>query len=107
MYRGDPVRGIKNFHITDVFSAEDCLVECQMDCDCEFWVWNSPDFKKNPNTCWLKNGKGQVKPKIGKIAGARACKNIHHMYGSNKNGNNGPINIPSLNFSPTIFFNLG
>ena len=84
LYRGDPVRGIKNFHIKDVFSAEDCLTECQMDCDCNFWVWNSPEFKKNPNTCWLKNGKGTVKPKIGKIAGARSCKNVQLLYGRNK-----------------------
>ena len=102
-YSKDPVRGIKNFNISDIFSAEDCLAECQMDCDCNFWVWNSPDFEKNPNTCWLKNGKGIVEPTAGKISGARACKNIHHMYGSNKTSSYDLRITPSLTVSP---FNL-
>ena len=106
-YRADPVRGIKNFNIPDVFSAEDCLAECQKDCDCNFWVWNSPDFKKNPNTCWLKNGKGKVGPKKGKISGARACKNIRHMCGSNKKEINCCVIIYSLNVSSIIFIILG
>ena len=71
VYRADPVRGIKNFHLEDVFSPADCQKACQDDGDCNYWVWNSPDFAKKPNTCWLKAGKGTVKAKAGKISGPK------------------------------------
>ena len=73
-YKGDPVRGIKGFHISDITSAEECQQECVQDSDCQFWTWNSPDFKKNPNTCWLKAGKGKTKEVAGKISGPKICK---------------------------------
>ena len=73
VYRNDPVRGITNFNIPNVMSAEDCQTECQNDIDCQFWTWNSPNFKRNQNTCWLKAGKGQIRAVSGKISGPRTC----------------------------------
>ena len=55
-------------------SAADCQKECQKDKDCRFWTWNSPNFRKKKNTCWLKAGKGEERTVSGKISGPRTCK---------------------------------
>ena len=73
-YSGDPVRGIKGFHIKNVMSAQDCQEECNNDADCYFWTWNSPSVKKkNHNTCWLKAGRGQIRNVYGKVSGPKNC----------------------------------
>ena len=74
MYRGDPVRGIKNFHVKNVMSADDCQQKCIEDNDCQFWTWNSPQFRRKKNTCWLKAGRGEKMAKRGKTSGPRICK---------------------------------
>ena len=83
-YTKDPVRGIKNFHIKDIPSMEDCQQECVKDPDCNFFTWNSPSFwkAKHRNTCWLKAGKGQMKKDCGKacagkISGPKKCDFIY------------------------------
>ena len=83
-YTRDPVRGIKNFHITGITSLEDCQEECVKDPDCNFFTWNSPDFWKanKRNTCWLKAGKGEIKEDCGKkctgkISGPKKCNHIY------------------------------
>ena len=55
-------------------SAANCQQECQKDKDCRFWTWNSPNFRKKKNTCWLKAGKGEERTVSGKISGPRICK---------------------------------
>ena len=83
-YTKDPVRGIKNFHIKDITSLEDCQQECVKDPDCHYFTWNSPNFwkAKRRNTCWLKAGKGQIKKDCGKacagkISGPKKCDFIY------------------------------
>ena len=83
-YTGNPVRGIKNFHIKGITSLEDCQEECVKDPDCNFFTWNSPDFRKpnRRNTCWLQAGKGTIKQNCGKkctgkISGPKICNFIN------------------------------
>ena len=68
---GNPVRGIKDFHICEIESPEDCQVQCQNDADCEFWVWNGPSSNANKNTCWLKSSNEQSSMSVGKVSGAK------------------------------------
>jgi len=68
---GNPVRGIKDFHIMLIESPEDCQVQCQNDADCEFWVWNGPSSKANKYTCWLKSSDEQSTTSVGKVSGPK------------------------------------
>ena len=68
---GNPVRGIKDFHIMLIESPEDCQVQCQNDADCEFWVWNGPNSKANKYTCWLKSSDEQSSTSVGKVSGPK------------------------------------
>ena len=74
LFKAKPVRGIRNFHIKNVMSADDCQQKCVEDSDCKFWTWNSPQFKRNKNTCWLKAEAGQRRSIGGKISGPKECK---------------------------------
>jgi len=38
----------------DVPSALACQKECQMNDECNFWVWNEPEHRRNPFGCWMK-----------------------------------------------------
>ena len=68
------VRGIRDFHITQIYSAEDCQLQCQQDADCQFWVWNSPSYSHgNINTCWLKASNTKSRARTGKISGPKDC----------------------------------
>jgi len=69
---GNPVRGIKDFHIDQIESPEDCQTQCQADADCEFWVWNGPNSSGNKNTCWLKSNNGESATSVGKVSGPKA-----------------------------------
>ena len=73
VYAGEPVDGIDNKYIANITSAKDCQKECQNNDACKFWTWNSPNFKRNKNTCWLKAGKGTERTKAGKISGRKTC----------------------------------
>jgi len=66
------VRGLKDFHINQIFSAEACQEQCQLDPDCQFWVWNSPSYPHgNINTCWLKASNEMSRESKGKISGPK------------------------------------
>ena len=68
------VRGLKDFHINLIFSAEDCQLQCQLDPDCRYWVWNSPSYAHgNINTCWLKASNDKSRESLGKVSGPRNC----------------------------------
>lgn len=40
--------------VKDVHSVAACQEACQANDECNNWVWNTPDHKKNPEKCWLK-----------------------------------------------------
>ena len=65
-----------NGRVNNVQSAEDCRAECAKIPDCKFFVWNSPNFRRNKLSCWLKkndnNAKSGGKFK-GRISGPVTC----------------------------------
>ena len=84
IFRGNPVRGIKDFHIKNIMSPIDCQRECEKDDDCNNWTWFGPDIQgkqakdmERKNTCWLKWGVGKKKSKCkwchGKVSGPKTC----------------------------------
>ena len=50
------VRGNGAGIVKDVPSAFDCQIHCVMTEECNAFIWNDADHKKNPNVCWLKKG---------------------------------------------------
>lgn len=70
---GNPVRDIKDFHIDEIYSPEDCQNQCQNDIDCQFWVWNGPNSNGNKNTCWLKASDAELAVRNGKVSGPKCC----------------------------------
>ena len=74
---GNPVRGIKDFHIMGIYSPEDCQSECQKDTDCHFWVWNGPSYHANINTCWLKASNDESAVREGKVSGPKCCSGVN------------------------------
>ena len=42
--------------VYDVLSAQDCRVHCQMTDECNAFIWNDADHKRNPNVCGMKKG---------------------------------------------------
>ena len=50
-------------------TAFDCQENCQKNSVCHFWTW-SPKFNK---ACWMKSGKGQVRPDPDVISGPSHC----------------------------------
>jgi len=41
--------------VEDVATALDCQIQCQIDEECNAFIWNDAEHKK-PNVCWLKKG---------------------------------------------------
>lgn len=71
-YLGDP-RGSNGVgRATGVKSAEDCQVACQEHDGCEFWVWNSPQWRSKQNTCYFKsNDGGRKEGQEGRFSGPK------------------------------------
>jgi len=42
--------------VDDVFTALDCQIQCQLEDECNAFIWNDADHPKNPNVCWMKKG---------------------------------------------------
>ena len=66
--------GISDNRVNEIYSPEDCQIQCQSRPDCEFWTWNSKDFPLHPNTCWLKSSDLGRKLQKGKASGPSECK---------------------------------
>jgi len=44
--------------VDDVFHALECQMLCQMTDECNAFIWNDAEHKRNPNTCWMKKSFG-------------------------------------------------
>ena len=81
-YVGNPVRDTNNFHLSKVYSAEDCQSHCQSDTDCKFWVWISgfPKTRGRWWECWLKTSNENNVTDVGKVAGPKFCPGTLSMF---------------------------
>ena len=70
---GNPVRGIKDYHIHLINSPGACQIQCQADDDCQFWMWNGPNARANKNTCWLTTSNEHSTTQVGKVSGPKLC----------------------------------
>ena len=62
--------------VDDVFTALDCQIQCQLEDECNAFIWNDADHAKNPNTCWMKKGTmvaSYFKPKQHRHSGPKYC----------------------------------
>ena len=62
--------------INNVQSVEDCRAECWKVADCKFFIWNSPESRKQKLTCWLKRNSANSRSTnkdIGRISGPVTC----------------------------------
>jgi len=60
--------------VDEVFSALDCQIQCQMEEECNAFIWNDAEHRKNPNTCWMKKGWGKgMKAKDHRHSGPKFC----------------------------------
>jgi hypothetical protein len=54
-----------------------CQQKCQMNDECNNWIWNGPEHRREPLACWMK--KGETEPSVGKpqdinrISGPKFC----------------------------------
>jgi len=74
-YNGEP-RGSNGVgRVADVASARDCQQACLDEWPtCQFWTWNSPDWRSRPGMCWLKSSnEGRVQRQKGRISGPAYC----------------------------------
>ena len=71
-YLGSP-RGSNGVgRVTDITSPYECQVACQNDESCEFWTWNSPDWRSRQGTCFFKDdtsGRVQGQSHAGRVSG--------------------------------------
>merc|ERR1712018_768776 len=59
-YLGSP-RGSNGVgRVEDIPTAYECQVACQNEPACEFWTWNSPDWRARQGICYFKSNKGEV-----------------------------------------------
>lgn len=77
----------------DVPTPFACQQECQMNDDCNVWIWNDADHAKNPNKCWMK--KAATEPTVGqandihRISGPKFCDCFAHNATIGRGRNNG------------------
>ena len=73
---GTPIMFGKNKQIMKIKSVDECQQKCQDHPECVYFNWNSPQSKKNKNSCWLKKTIDKDKPSTGKISGPKNCPGI-------------------------------
>jgi len=67
--------------VEDVPSAAACQHECQMNDECNVWIWNEPTKKRKPNVCWMKRlatAPSQEKKDMHRISGPKVCDCFMH-----------------------------
>merc|ERR1712018_649040 len=82
-------------------TAYECQVACQNEPDCEFFVWNSPDWRSRQGRCYFKkndNGRVQGPRQAGRISGPKFCDCFDYdtTIGRGKGNGAGRVNdVPS------------
>jgi len=79
-YLGEP-RGANGVgKVEDIPTAYECQLACQNEPNCEFWVWNSPDWRARHFTCYFKRDDSGMQQgpmgrpnQMGRIAGPKFC----------------------------------
>jgi len=64
--------------VTGITTPFECQVACQNDesGECQFWTWNSPDWRSKQGTCFFKDsasGRVQGTRQAGRISGSAYC----------------------------------
>ena len=83
-YLGRP-RGANGVgRVANIPTAYECQVACQNEPECEFFVWNSPDWRSRQGMCYFKKNDGGSRQQAGRISGpkARLCLNTKIDYQS-------------------------
>merc|ERR1712012_1116626 len=75
-YLGSP-RGSNGVgRVEDIPTAYECQVACQNEPACEFWTWNSPDWRARQGICYFKSNKGgsvRGRRQAGRVSGPKFC----------------------------------
>ena len=73
-YLGSP-RGSNGVgRVEDIPTAYECQVACQNEPACEFWTWNSPDWRARQGICYFKSNKGgsvRGRRQAGRVSGPK------------------------------------
>ena len=73
-YLGSP-RGSNGVgRVEDIPTAYECQVACQNEPACEFWTWNSPDWRARQGICYFKSNKGGTvsgRRQAGRVSGPK------------------------------------
>ena len=66
--------GVPNGRVNNMATVEDCRAECGKRPECKFFIWNSPNARRNQLSCWLKKNDNNPKTNtVGRISGPVSC----------------------------------